>query len=163
MASVHFEVLERHSVQHPLSDWLINDYLLTRFHGPWKLLNWNAIPNYPLGWWFSLTGCEPVILTGSVAQAGWHKQSSLDPDFPSRCLHQRPCLPLVAACDRTWCVWTLSTWSTAQTWKDSGKEFECYKQHLLLSQVTEPEVSQQNDCVQLLCKLWRHKQESQVH
>lgn len=99
MASVRFEVLERHSMWHPLSDWLINDYLLSSFHSPWKPLNWNAVPNYPLvivvilpnRMWASY----PDGLSGAGRKVGWAKEEpTLDPEG-STWLSKRKVVPAI--------------------------------------------------------------------
>lgn len=88
------EVLEHHSMQSPLRAWLINAYLLTSFHGPWKPLNWNTVPNYPLvimvilpnGVWASYLDS----LSGMGQQVAWDvRRSILNPGDSVHCPDKR--------------------------------------------------------------------------
>ena len=140
---MHFKVLEHHSMWHPLSDWLINDYLLSSFHGPWKPLNWNAVPNYPLVIMVILPNrmwaSHPDSLSGAGRKVGWDKEEpTLNPEG-STWLSKWKVVPTIGCRIVTkHGMRALNTWCMSQTWKYSRKELGCYKQHLLLSQVTEP-------------------------
>lgn len=147
---MRLEVLKYHSVWRPLSDWLINGYLLTSFRGPWNPLKWNAVPNYPLVIMVILPNGMRAsyldTLNGTGRKVRWDEgEPVLNPEGPTACLNRRPrhtvCHVLtkrgVPYCDKTRhaCAWLMS-----QIWRSSRKELGCYKQHLLLNQATEPSV-----------------------